>query len=382
MARLCYFLSIELHKRSLLEKLIVHSKGKYKTNFPCEPVSIFSRVYLRILNTLYRVFNIPTHKFRFAQELIYDWFCSMKLSSSTGILLSTQPYMKRTFKKAKRLGIKTILLPGTPEDNSIYRITTEENKRLNTKVIDGYTYEKRNRYYNLSLQYVDLVIGFFPNVYRSYVTSDSFKGRVENIPGHMPPDLSPFNIKLKQRNKEDFTVGYMAYTVALKGLQYLLEAWQDIQNEKPLKNMQLVVAGPILPAVAQYIDKHFQNLNNVTYTGQVNDIAAFMQGLDLFVVPSLVDAGPVSALEAAHHGVPVLITDNSGSSELIARDSGGGYIVPTKDKEALKEKMLWAYNNREQNAAKGMQAKTNLDNYSFEDYLSTLCDFLEKELNH
>lgn len=381
MARLCYYLSGELHKKGLLEKLVVHSKGKYDTNFPSEPVSSFSRVYLLILNRLYRMFNIKTHKFRFAQELLYDWFCSMKLSSSTKILLSTQPYLKRTFRKAKKLGIKTILLPGTPEDNSIYNITTEENKKLNTNVIDGYTYKKRNNYYNESLKYVDLVIGFFPNVYRSYVESITYKGRIVDLPGHMPPDLSPVTIDKKDLDKNEFIIGYLAYTVALKGLQYLLEAWQDIMQDQKRTGLKLMIAGPILPAVAQYIDKNFKELEQVSYVGQVTDVAGFMKQTDLFVVPSLVDAGPASALEAAHYAVPVLITDNCGSAELIGKGEGGGYIVPIKDKNALKENIIWAYTNREANAAKGMQAKKNLDNYSFSEYISTLSEFLEKELN-
>ena len=124
MARLCYFLSEELHKRGILEKLIVHSKGKFDTDFPSEPVSFFSRAYLRILNTINRTFKIKTHKSRFLQENIYVWFCSTKLSSSTKMLVSTQPYLKRTLAKAQRLGIKTILIPGTPEDNSIYEVTS------------------------------------------------------------------------------------------------------------------------------------------------------------------------------------------------------------------------------------------------------------------
>ena len=61
MARLGYILSKELHRRGLLKTFVVHSKGKFETPFPSEPVSFFSRYYLFILNKLNNIFNFKTH---------------------------------------------------------------------------------------------------------------------------------------------------------------------------------------------------------------------------------------------------------------------------------------------------------------------------------
>jgi len=176
-------------------------------------------------------------------------------------------------------------------------------------------------------------------------------------------------------------VGFLSYTVVLKGLQYLLEAWENIMAEPGRENMQLIIGGPVNPVMKSYISKHYAEVKNVTYTGQVNDIPAFMQDLDLFVVPSLIDGGPLTALEAAHYAVPVLITDNSGSCVLVSKGDGGGYVIPIRDAEAIKEKILWAYNHKEQKAQFGLNAKQNLDNYSFEEYIVRLSDYLQTELN-
>ncbi|MCB0697493.1 MAG: glycosyltransferase family 4 protein [Chitinophagaceae bacterium] len=381
MARLGHALSKELHKRGLLKSFVVNSKGKFDTPFPSEPVSFFSRYYLFILNKINSFYNFQTHGFRFIQELLFDFFCAMKLNKSISILFVTQPYLKRTFKKAKSLGITTILLSGTPEDDYIYDIVSEENRKLGSKEIDAYTYDRRNRYFKESMKNLDVAIGFFPTVYKTYKESTAFKGEAVNMTGHMTPDFPFYDVKNKKKTGGKFVVGFMSYVVVLKGLQYLLEAWEEIITEHNLPDIELVVGGPLNPVMHDYIEEHYDNVKQVRFAGHVHNIAAFMQELDLFVVPSLVDGGPMAALEAAHYAVPVLITDNAGSSELISRGDGGGYIVPIRDAKAIKESILWAYHHREENAQKGLNAKQNLTDYNFDEYIVHLSDYLEKMLN-
>src|SRR5690606_27306200 len=122
------------------------------------------------------IFNFKTHKFRFLQQVLFDWFCSQKIDNSISILFVTQPYQKRTFKKAKKLDIKTILLSGTPEDNYMYDIVSEENKKLGATEIDSYTYDNRNKYFNEAMKHLDVVIGSLPTAYKTYAVSKAFKG--------------------------------------------------------------------------------------------------------------------------------------------------------------------------------------------------------------
>lgn len=378
MARLGYALSKELHKRGLLKAFIVNSKGKFETPFPSEPVSFFSRYYLFILNKLNNIFNFKTHKFRFLQELLFDWFCAMKIDNSISILFSTQPYMKRTFRKAQKLNITTILLPGTPEDDYIYNIVSEENKKLNSKEIDAYTYDKRNRYFKASMKHLDIVIGFFPTVYQSYQKSIAFQGKSVELVGHITVDLPEFNIKDKKPKENKFVVGFLSYVVVLKGLQYLLEAWKKILAEHNIKDIELLIGGPLNPIMKSYIDKHFKGLAQVKYLGHVSDIAGFMQEIDLFVIPSLVDAGPLTALEAAHYGVPSVITNNSGSSALVGKGDCADYIIPIRDAKAIEEKILWAYHNRDKNTQLGVIAKQTVAEYSFDEYIIRLGNYIEE----
>jgi glycosyltransferase involved in cell wall biosynthesis len=376
MARLGHMLSKELQKRDMLQNFIVHSKGKFDTEFPSQPVSFFSRYYLYVINKLVSIFSIPSYKSRYWQEVVFDWFCQWQLKKDTHILFTTNAFMGRTFKKAKRLGIVVVLLPGTPEENYIYDIVNQENKRTGIYATDAYTYKKRLKFFNDSIEHVDKVIGSLPTVYSSYRNA-GHKAEVVQLLGHMTPNFK--NVQSNVVNREDFHVGYIAHSVLLKGLQYLLAAWEDITKDAT-QNITLHIAGPTDAGVDQYIRKKFSGLPNIKWHGHVSDIPAFMNELDLLVVPSLIDGGPMTALEAAHNGVPCIITDHCGSAELLSRNTPGCWVIPIRDKDAIRDKILFAYNNREACRQMGFNAKHNLETYSMESFIVELADYLENKV--
>ena len=163
MARLGYYLSAELHKHGMLDEFIVSSKGKFETPFPSRPVSSLSRYYLFALNKLNKFLKIETYKFRFIQEILFDWFCSFKLKAGTTALVTTNSYLYRTFKKAKKKRIHIYTIPANPEDNYIYDLVKEEQDKLDIHFTDAYTYKKRLDYYNRSLMLVDTDDWHLPN---------------------------------------------------------------------------------------------------------------------------------------------------------------------------------------------------------------------------
>lgn len=373
MARLGYLLSQELDKQGLLNKFVIHSKGKYNTAFRSEPVSFFSRYYLFALNKLNKYLKIKQHKLRFIQELLFDWFCVFRLNATVTHLIATQPHLKRTFRKAKKMGIETIYIPGTQEDNYMFDIVSEEKQKMGVKDEDAYTYPRRIKHYNQSIQYVDEVICATPNIYKSFLHSN-YRGKVNNITGYLMPEFMP--VVIDRKPGKVFKVAYVAHTVMLKGLQYLLEAWNEIMEVHSGDDMMLYVGGGIDTAVRTYIDKQFGQISNVQYTGHIADVISFLKDKDLVVVPSLVDAYPFTAFEAAHYAVPVVITENCGAGDLLKGNNDGCWIIPVRDSKAIKEHILWAQQNPAEAAQKGLHAKANLDNYHTEDFIRELSDYL------
>jgi len=380
MARLGYYLSDVLYKRGLLKDFVVFSKGKHTTSFPSSPVSRWSRYMLFALNKMQNKLHFTSqHNFRFIQEKLFDFFCAHKINSSISTLLVTQPFLPRTFKKAKSLGVKIIFIPANPEENYIYKLLAEEKQKRHVDGVDAYTFDDRINFFNKAIKYVDTVLCIHPTVYTSYQNATSVKAEIVKMIGHVKPDLHAAIIE-NNPSEKIFRVGYIAHTVLLKGLQYLLEAWNDIMNtNKEAGNMQLCIAGGIDATMQGIINRDFSSVKNVEYAGHINSVDGFLTDKHLFVVPSLVDAGPYTALEAAYHSIPIIITENCGSAELLSRGESGCKVIPIKDANAIKENILWAFNNREAARKMGASAKHNLETYDMNELIVNIADYLQKK---
>ncbi len=76
--------------------------------------------------------------------------------------------------------------------------------------------------------------------------------------------------------------------------------------------------------------------------GERRDVPAVMQGLDLFVLPSLAEGISNTILEAMASGLPVVATAVGGNADLVA-DGDSGQIVAPGDVEALAHALAaWA----------------------------------------
>ena len=75
------------------------------------------------------------------------------------------------------------------------------------------------------------------------------------------------------------------------------------------------------------------------FTGERADVADLMRGLDLFVLPSLVEGISNTILEAMACARPVLATNVGGNAELV-NDGQTGVIVPAGDVQALARGLL------------------------------------------
>jgi glycosyltransferase involved in cell wall biosynthesis len=65
--------------------------------------------------------------------------------------------------------------------------------------------------------------------------------------------------------------------------------------------------------------------------------SAFMQSLDVFVLPSLAEGTPNSIVEAMAHGLPVIATEVGGIPDLLTPETG--ILVPPGDRARLAEAM-------------------------------------------
>ena len=89
----------------------------------------------------------------------------------------------------------------------------------------------------------------------------------------------------------------------------------------------------------------------------------------MFVLPSITEGSAKTTYEAMAAGLPVITTLNAGS---VVRDGVDGFIVPIRDPDAIKERLLLLYENREMGRAMGKSGQDRVAMFSWETYENRL----------
>lgn len=145
---------------------------------------------------------------------------------------------------------------------------------------------------------------------------------VRYSPGHINPDLSRHSVINIPRDA--FVVIFIGHEFERKRLDLVIKSIKYCSD-----NVHLVVVGGRGSSIENY--KNIAEIDNVSdrvsFLGTRNDIVAFLQCADCFVLPSEYESWPMVTLEAMACGVPVVMTP-VGCAEVVIRDGDTGYVVP------------------------------------------------------
>ena len=149
-------------------------------------------------------------------------------------------------------------------------------------------------------------------------------------------------------SREAFTVGMVGDLIPLKGQHTLLEAAQA----DPTRARYLVI-GSARPgddeSNAYAARLHQMAGDNVVFTGRREDLPAVLNALDLLVVASTSETGPLVLLEALACGVPVVSTPVGRATGLLPPEA----LFPVNDAVALAGRLrFWSADAQRLLAAK------------------------------
>lgn len=287
-------------------------------------------------------------------------------------------YLKKTTLKNTKLGGINIFIAGNPDDREIYSIMKKEQIKYNIQIHDAYTYKTRIDFIGKCLNSYDHIITFTRSELETYSTYILNK-KYSFVEAFIVPNQNTFqNIDVEKNQKLTFC--YIAHTVWLKGLVYLVEAFNKIKD----KNIQLLIGGSINMQVQEVINKMELN-SNIKFLGHVPDLNQFMRSSHVCVIPSLLDAGPATVAEALYCGLPVIITEGCGSKTLI-NNGENGFIVPVTDADAIAEKIQWFIDNQDKIVEMSIKAKKSIEDIENSDqneilanHIMEVIDKLKKE---
>lgn len=250
--------------------------------------------------------------------------------SDAFIYYRTQGY--NTTKRIHKEGINTLCIMeevNSHVDNYL-NILNEELLHI------GYKYSKEVLPdYSLRLKSyyeADLILCPSEFVRKSFISAGFDEKKIIKVNyGFTPPTVKE-EIGNINKNFNFFRILYVGQINYRKGLRYAIEAFKKIKHP----NKEFVIVGPKTKITG------LEDINipkEVIFTGALKGKYLIEQykKANVFVLPSIEEGLALVQGEAMTFGLPIIITTNTGGSDII-KDGREGFIVPPCDTNALAEK--------------------------------------------
>lgn len=143
---------------------------------------------------------------------------------------------------------------------------------------------------------------------------------------------------------DDFVFVFVGRIVSDKGINELIKAFSELQaagNNEQIGIKLLLVGGlesyldPLNPETLAEINQN----KDIISVGFQQDVCPFFAISDVLAFPSYREGFPNVVMQAGAMGLPSIVSDINGCNEIIV-EGENGLIIPPKNVEKLKEKML------------------------------------------
>ena len=162
--------------------------------------------------------------------------------------------------------------------------------------------------------------------------------------------------------ESDFKViGTVAKLREEKGTRYLIESAARVLKIFPKTNLLIAGDGPLMEEL-KHLSEKLGIGNRVLFGGFLDDIPMVLSIIDIFIIPSITEGSPLALLEAMAMGKPIVATNVGGIVEIL-RDGDTGFLVPSRDPEAIAERIIYLFGNETESRKLGLRAKEEVGKY-------------------
>lgn len=346
-------LAVYLQKKGILNKLITTYPKFITQRWGIRKELIISEVLLEVIRRYGK--NIPLFSMNYLNQMISIFHAkkSAKYLKECDVFIGWSGSSLETLIEAKKANKITILERGSSHCNFWRNILEEEYSKygkhfdLNYKV-----WERELLEYELA-DYISIPSSF---VKRTFIENGVSEEKL--LVNSYGVDLSEF----KQIKKTDnvFRVIYAGGLTLQKGSHYLLQAFSELT----LENCELWHLGSIKDEMQPFIDKYKNDKIKFLGHKPQNELYKYYSQGSVFILPSLQDGFGMVIFQAMACGLPVILSENTGGYDAISRDGEEGFVIPIRDVNAIKEKILYLYENQDIAKEMGQKARVRVSNSS------------------
>jgi len=369
-----FFTSLYFKKSSFLRKIFSLNKKteqliekRYFNGIPN------NKVFLTLIPEPLAMFmnKLSMPMIDFYRERLQDNIVSFLLNFyKCDIFIGYESQSLKSFKKVKQQGGITILdlasvhVSKQIEINEKYGYILNAFKKPNVKHI-----EKMKKIKLDEFKYIDYVITLSEFAKKSCLENGVPEEKIKVIP--LGIDTKLFSPK-KVYKENKFELLFVAGVRYFKGIKDLIEVF----NELNLDNAYLTIVGGKGDALSYVKEKINSNIKYIPHVNH-NELKILYQNSSIFVLPTYMDSFGQVIFEAMSTGTPIITTTNSGAPGIII-DNQSGFIITPNNREALKEKILYFYHNREEIERMGRNARKSVETLTWERYYNEINTFMDE----
>lgn len=296
------------------------------------------------------------------------------------IMYDTMAYDCFKYIKTKDANMKLVLDMASISGTYIRNIVIEEmNSRNKFKQsfegrLKQYT-EKTCRLYEKEIHMADYVLVSCKFSKRVLVELGINEDKIVYLP--LGVDTKNFNVQLKkeiQKNKK-IKFLFVGRVEGGKGIYYLLEAFKQLEH----LNIELEVIGSI-ECDTSILEEY---KSNVRFRGckRKDEMSLIYSSADIYILPSLWEGFSLSLFEALSAGLPVIATESSIAQDVIT-DYKEGFVIPSKNIEAIKEKIIWFVENQNSIHVMSKNSVELANKYTWDKYSQNCSELIRNILDN
>jgi len=192
---------------------------------------------------------------------------------------------------------------------------------------------------------------------RSLLEAGVPEGKLVHIPLGVDPELfSP----RPQSDDGRFRVIFVGKITQRKGISYLLDGFEAAA----LPDTELLLVGAPVGSTTPWRER--PRVRHVPPRPRA-ELPALYATADVYVLPSLVEGFPLTALEAMACGLPVIVSEHTFAWDVV-EDGVNGYVVPIRDARAIAERLRELHADPGKRAEMGRAARRTAEEFSWERY--------------
>lgn len=377
---LAFRIAEQLYRRSALDRIVTSYPHYFfrrirpeqipRSRFKSVPVDLVKKPLNRSPFSRYIDLN-------WQFKSIFDAVASHRIGSPD-LLVGWPSTSLRGLRRANRVGCTTVVATDNVNITPAIRTDTAFEELTIPNEPDDYVFQRREidkelerfgiqggvseRYVLKSLrEYVEADYLVVPTqyVYDALVAIGFAESKIAKVPFGV--DTKLFRPRKRDCNTDTFKLLFVGGIRYRKGVQYLLEAVNDLND----LDLELTIIG----GKEADVETFEENTESFEYVGHVDhkNLPDCYAKADAFVFPSILEGFGSVVLEAMASGLPVITTEHTGGVEVI-EDGKNGFLVPVRDVEALKKKIRYLYDHRDEATAIGRAARETAEAHTWDDF--------------